>query len=399
MPSAVSIEIAERLPQLRSVRPSQISHGAERPEDVATREREAATAIAKLAFANADACDRDGAFPEREIAELHRSGLLTAPLPRALGGVGPAPSELAAWLRRIGSGSLALGRLYEGHVNALGLVVRYGDPAQAQKFADEARQGRLFGVWNTDDARGLRLIADKRSWRLEGRKILCSGARWISRPLVTATDEAGWRLMVTPHIDEVDRADLSQWTAQGMRASATGAVDLTGLSVAPDEIVGTAGDYERQPVFSGGAWRFCAVQLGGMETLFDLLRQHLDGTRRGGDPHQAARLGEAAQCVETARLWVEQAAQIAHDPAATLAPERVVAYANLARLAVERAGLELMELVQRSVGLQSFIRPNPIERVARDLSTYLRQPGPDRALTNAAAWILAQEEDAFELWS
>ena len=78
-----------------------------------------------------------------------------------------------------------------------------------------------------------------------------------------------------------------------MRASATGAVDFTGVEIKPIEIVGREGDYERQPWFSGGAWRFAAVHLGGMERLFDLLRRHLQETNRGQDPHQAARLGKA----------------------------------------------------------------------------------------------------------
>ena len=80
------------------------------------------------------------------------------------------------------------------------------------------------------------------------------------------------------------------------------------------------------------------------------------------------------------------------------APEQLVAYVNLARLAVEAAALDLMQLVQRSVGLRAFLRPNPIERISRDLATYLRQPGPDRALTDAAAWILAQPATAQDLW-
>ncbi|HWY81498.1 MAG TPA: hypothetical protein VNY10_06100 [Roseiarcus sp.] len=54
--------------------------------------------------------------------------------------------------------------------------------------------------------------------------------------------------------------------------------------------------------------------------------------------------------------------------------------------------------VQRSVGLQAFTRPNPIERVSRDLATYLRQLGPDRAVTNAAAGILAQPVGAQDPW-
>ena len=181
---------------------------------------------------------------------------------------------------------------------------------QIELVAEEARAGKLFGVWNTDDSNGLRLIhRHGRSW-LEGRKILASGAGHIERPLVTATDEDGRRLMVLPKLSAPDRADLSRWTAQGMRASATGAVDFTGVEIQPIEIVGGDGDYERQPWFSAGAWRFAAVHLGGMERLFDLLRRHLQETNRGQDPHQAARLGGAAMAVETARLWVAQAASI-----------------------------------------------------------------------------------------
>ncbi len=202
-----------------------------------------------------------------------------------------------------------------------------------------------------------------------------------------------------PRLRPGERSDLSRWTAQGMRASATGAVDFSGLPVEPIEIVGDTGDYERQPAFSGGAWRFAAVQLGGMERLFDCLCDHLRNTGRGGNPHQAARLGEAALAVETARLWVERAAALAEVPSPTdSAAERIVAFVNLARLAVERAGLDLMELAHRSVGLAGFMCPHPIERISRDLATYLRQPGPDLALTNAAAWVLQQQAAVANLW-
>jgi alkylation response protein AidB-like acyl-CoA dehydrogenase len=353
--------------------------------------------VAEQAFARAADYDEDGAYPAADVAALHDSGLLTAVLPAKCGGAGLTGLSLSEVLRSIGSGSLPLGRLFEGHVNALELVLRYGNQQRVELVAEEARAGKLFGVWNTDDANGLRLIhRHGRSW-LEGRKILASGAGHIQRPLVTATDEDGRRLMVLPKLDP-DRADLSRWTAQGMRASATGAVDFSGVEIAPLEIVGSEGDYERQPWFSAGAWRFAAVHLGGMERLFDLLRRHLQETNRGQDPHQAARLGRAAMAVETARLWVAQAASTAEAPLGSRAPEQLVAYVNLARLAVEAAALDLMQLVQRSVGLQAFLRPNPIERISRDLATYLRQPGPDRALTDAASWILGQPVGAQDLW-
>jgi alkylation response protein AidB-like acyl-CoA dehydrogenase len=203
--------------------------------------------VAEKAFARAGEYDADGAYPAADVAALHESGLLTAVLPVKFGGAGQTGLSLSEVLRSIGSGSLPLGRLFEGHVNALELVLRYGNDRRVQLVADEAQAGRLFGVWNTDDANGLRLIQRHgRSW-LEGRKILASGAGHIERPLVTATDENGRRLIVLPKLGAPDRADLSRWRAQGMRASATGAVDFTGVEIEPMEIVGREGDYERQP--------------------------------------------------------------------------------------------------------------------------------------------------------
>ena len=125
------------------------------------------------------------------------------------------------------------------------------------------------------------------------------------------------------------------------------------------------------------------------------LREHLRRTGRGQDPNQAARLGQAAMAAETARLWVEAAAERAEAPGAGAG---AAAYANLARSAVERAALDVLELAQRSVGLAAFLRPHPLERLCRDLATYLRQPGPDRALAEAAAFVLRAPEEPGALW-
>src|SRR6202021_2217087 len=192
--------------------------------------------VAEKAFARAGEYDEDGAYPAADVAALHESGLLTAVLPVKCGGVGLTGLSLSEVLRSIGSGSLPLGRLFEGHVNALELVLRYGNQERLEFVAEEARAGKLLGVWNTDDANGLRLIhAHGRSW-LEGRKILASAAGHIERPLVTATDENGRRMIVLPKVGAPDRADVSRWTAHGMRASATGTVDFTGVEIKPMEI-------------------------------------------------------------------------------------------------------------------------------------------------------------------
>ncbi|MGI3777556.1 MAG: hypothetical protein ACRYGC_09705, partial [Janthinobacterium lividum] len=84
----------------------------------------------------------------------------------------------------------------------------------------------------------------------------------------------------------------------------------------------------------------------------------------------------------TARLWVEamavEAEGVGRDPA------WVAARVNLGRTAVEAACMEAMALVQRSLGLAAFLRGATVERMGRDLATYLRQPAPDEALHEAA---------------
>jgi alkylation response protein AidB-like acyl-CoA dehydrogenase len=98
--------------------------------------------------------------------------------------------------------------------------------------------------------------------------------------------------------------------------------------------------------------------------------------------------------VEGARLWVEEAGRRAESGAGDAA-----AYTNLARGAVERAALDLLELAQRSVGLQAFMQAHPLDRLCRDLATYLRQPGPDGALAAGAAHLLEAHGPAGEIWA
>jgi alkylation response protein AidB-like acyl-CoA dehydrogenase len=341
-----------------------------------------------------------GGLPEADVALLATKGLLAAPLPTTFGGAGwgtePDGCEGAfEALRLVGRTSLPLGRLYEGHMNALRLVMVYGTRTQQEVAADDARAGCLFGVWNTEGSSvSLRVEEDI----LRGGKILCSGAGLVERALVTARHrgQGPQQMLVVPLPRGTERASLAEWTPQGMRASATGSIDLDGIRVTPDMLLGEPDVYFRQPDFSAGAWRFLAVQLGGIEAVAEALRAHLLRTGRGENPHQAARFGAVLTAVETARLWVHRAALMAEQR--TAPPDHLVAYVNLARGAVERAGLDVMEVATRSVGLQGLMRPHPLERLMRDLATYLRQPAPDHALVSGAAAGLSFAEPVGEMW-
>jgi len=342
----------------------------------------------------------DGALPEEDVATLTSAGLLTAPLPTTFGGHGwgsessSAASILEA-LRLLGRTSLPLGRLYEGHVSAIGLVMRHGTPSQREAAAEAAHTGCLFGGWGCEAPLvSLRL----ESGVLRGGKVLCSGAGLVERALVTARcGGEGQQQMVLVSIPKhTHRADLGTWTPTGMRASATGSVNLDEMAVGPELLIGKPDAHRGMAEYAIGMWRPLAVQLGGLEAVAESMRTYLRSTGRGKDPHQAARMGSVLTEVETARLWVREAGLMAESLQAC--SKRVEAYVNLARGAVERAALEVMQATNRSVGLSSFMRPNPVERQIRDLATYLRQPALDRALISGATTGLDLPEVVGTMW-
>jgi alkylation response protein AidB-like acyl-CoA dehydrogenase len=346
--------------------------------------------------------DRAARFPEEAMAILRDGGLLSSVLPFDEGGAGlgtdrRATTTLLRVLTRLGAAHLSLARLFEGHVNAFALLWQYGSSVQRLRLMRYVQSGGVMGVWNAPAPEGpLRLLEDGEDFQLSGTKIYASGAGAIVRPLLTAITPDGRLLMVWCDVTRA-AVDLSDWQVLGMKATATGSVRCDGVPVARDELFGTDQDYHRQPAFSGGAWRFVAAQLGAAGALVDLVRAALLAAGRDQDPHQRARLAEAVMQLETGRLWTEAAARLAEDPSAE--PADVISYVGMARLVVEQASMSIMALAQRSVGLRSMMEGNPIERICRDLATYLRQPVPDAIRDGAAASALASSGPALERWT
>ncbi|UOR04244.1 acyl-CoA dehydrogenase [Hymenobacter aerilatus] len=369
-----------------------------------TPAEDAAAQLAPRLAAQASASDQEGSFPEQEFDWLHAASLLTAPLPIHLGGQDLAAASqtpsLLRTLRHIGRGNLAVGRVYEGHTNALQLAQRFGRTEQVARWAEDAAAGHLFGVWNTQAHDGVQLepLPDGR-YRLRGSKTFGSGAGHVTRPLLTgALPDGGWQMLILPADVQVPQLDKSFWQPLGMRASASFRVDFTGLEVGADDLLGQPGDYYRQPWFSGGAIRFAAVQLGGAEAVFDETRLFLQKTGRTEDPYQRQRLGELAILIESGQHWLRAAAEHAMRPQATEDADTTVAYANMVRTAIEEICLRTLQLAERCVGARGLLRPEPFERLHRDLTHYLRQPAPDAALADAGRFALASTSPAYTLW-
>jgi alkylation response protein AidB-like acyl-CoA dehydrogenase len=362
------------------------------------------TPVTDFCVTNAAKIDRNGAFPIQEFELIAQAGLLTAPLARTWGGLGlgidaSSIAELLIILTQIGRANLAVGRIYEGHVNALQLIQTFGTPSQIETFAIAAHQHKIFGVWNAEAADGVKIMPlGNGKYQLSGAKTFATGCGYVDRPFIGGTlPDGAWQLCIVPMDEVATVSDPSWWQPAGMRATASCKVDFTGVILDESALVGQPGDYYRQPWLTAGVVRFAAVQLGGAAALFEGTRQFLQSINRTQDPYQEERLGKMAIGIESGQLWLKGAATqleqyhpiFAGDPAITH-PQAValVAYTNMVRTAIEQICMEAIQLTERSVGTRGLLPPHSIERIIRDLTLYLRQPAFDAALATVGRYVL-----------
>lgn len=293
-------------------------------------------------------------------------------------------ASLLALLRllyRTGREDLPLGRLFEGHVDAVQIVMRYGTKAQHNALATSIRNGAMLGVWNADLHGEPLRIADG---RLSGGKSFASGAGILTHALVTVEEEEGRQLVLLDLATTPPAIDRSVWRVVGMQRSETHVVRWQGAGIGPEAMIGTPGDYVREPWFSGGALRFAAVQAGGIARLVDEVRDHLTTLGRATDPHQAGRLARLFALAEGASAAVHRAAAGWFEDEAARLP--LVA---AARASIYAAGGEAIALAQEAVGVTSLFLDHPLATTITDLSMYLRQPGPDAQRMQVGAAVAA----------
>lgn len=342
-----------------------------------------------------DRYDAASLFPSESLGLLARTGLGARFASPSAGGErfdGEEERNLAMLgaLAEVGSGDLSVGRLFEGHVNALLLFDWYGSSRQQLWLKAELDRGAWFGVWATEPPPGVRIEGEERALRLAGCKIFASGAGGIDWAVVTAGSEGQERQLVVIPANDPERTDLSAWRVRGMRASVSGRYDCTGIPVSNTTLLGRPGEYDGEPRFTAGAWRFCAVQLGGIEALLAETAREMRPALRD-DALARQRFAAAHIATRSARFWVEEAAR----KVAAEAGDAILA-ARVARGVVEDAGLLVIETAARILGTRSAFDGQRADKIARDLSLYLRQAGPDHARDEAAKEILARATDGQE---
>ncbi len=339
---------------------------------------------------------RSADFPVRELKALTEAGLLRIPLPLASGGDGigldPGLSgSLLAILKEIGRGSLPLGRIFEGHVNAIMLLDAFGSTAQMARAAEDVLSHNcVFGVWNTGPhgSPALTPLSDG-TYELTGVKTFATGASRIERAIVTASlPGGGWQMCLIPLSAISVKIQNESWDPLGMGASESFTVEFTGVILPPDAMIGKPGDYYAEPAFTGGALRYCAVHLGGAQALFDACRNMVRALGREYDPFQLRRLGEMAVLMESSRQWLVQAGEWMDSAFSN--PGELPVKAQMMRIATEEICTRIIQTVQLSVGARGLTSAEPLASTIRDLQMYLRQAGYDQAFLSAGRFAMEE---------
>jgi alkylation response protein AidB-like acyl-CoA dehydrogenase len=285
-----------------------------------------------LAEIAVQAAARDAAprFPREAFVALSEAGALGPPADKG---------EELALVRRVAKADGSVGRLYEGHLNAVERLLLDGfDPER-----------HWLGVWGADPAPGEGEPAELRGDALFGVKVFCSGAGGLDRALVVARGT-----LVYVNLNEQVEVDRSWYRAQGMRASESHRVVFHGAPV-----LATLGPLGREPWLSGDAIRTAAAWAGILDAAAEAALDDL-AQRPDTDDLRALAAGRIATARATVDRWFEHAAET--QDAAT---------ATMLRQAVADAGATILQEAARATGSRPFATGTALDRARRDFEVFV----------------------------
>jgi hypothetical protein len=290
--------------------------------------------VLKEIAAGAAALDREPAFPERAFAAL-----------RAAGALAPPPTRAAEWafVRAVSKADASVGRILEGHYNALERLTLDGiDP-----------RGALLGVWGADPVGGTPAYVE--DGRLYGEKVFCSGAGGLDQALVVAR---GTLVHVDLQNVEIDR---TWYRGSGMRASESHRVLFHGTP-----ILATLSPLVREPYFGRDAIRTAACWAGTLDAAVEAALGELRARGELGDLRALA-AGRIAVAQATIDRWFEFAA--AHDGVSVEL-----------RATVADAGRTILDEASRALGSRPFATGTALDRARRDFELFVLQHRLDPAV-------------------
>jgi alkylation response protein AidB-like acyl-CoA dehydrogenase len=181
--------------------------------------------------------ERERRHPFAEVAELRRLGFGALRVPRERGGLGASLKQLFALLIELAAADSNVTQALRQHFFRVEMLLLQPEDAGARRWLDRVVAGDLFGNGTTEPhgaklgVIATRLRPDGDGYRLDGKKIYCTGnlyAQWV--PLVAVGDDGGQVLVVVPS-DAPGVAIRDDWDGFGQRLTGTDTTEFTNVFV------------------------------------------------------------------------------------------------------------------------------------------------------------------------
>jgi alkylation response protein AidB-like acyl-CoA dehydrogenase len=281
----------------------------------------------------------------------------------------PGAGDTAARHRLLfenGRKDLSLARLAEAHWDAVAILRENGNVPKLDC---------LYGVWASERP-GQPLAFEREGYffRINGKKMFCSGAGLVDRALVTV----GGPLPQLVDVDlrgkvEALRFDDSDWKTSAFEETHTSTVTFQELRVCAEDLVGTPGWYLQRPGFWHGACGPAACWAGGAAGLVDYAKE-----QSREDPHTLAHLGAMHASIWALRSFLDTAA---HEiDASPRDCQRALVLALSVRHFVEQASTDVLRRFARAYGPRPLAMDEKIAQRYQELDLYLRQSHAERDL-------------------
>ncbi len=277
----------------------------------------------------------------------------------------------------------AVGRLVEGHLDAVAILREAGREARPQRY----------GVW-ASRAMGQRVVAAREGdgWRLSGSLPFSSGAGSVERALIVADCDAdgndtGDRLLIEVDTERPEIGVLpGTWPSIAMSSTDSLTVTLDGVRVDGTDVIGPPGFYTEREGFWYGSLGVAACWAGAAAAIAD---HAIACSGASDDPHRAAHFG-ALHASVLAMTAVLDGAASELDRGALAARSDAEAAALAVRHVIEREAERIVHHAGRAGGASLLAHdPEHAHRV-NDLLLYVRQSHGERDLARLGSIVGAR---------
>jgi acyl-CoA dehydrogenase len=363
---------------------------------------------AAVAAPAADAVDRDARFPHEAVAAFRERGLLSALIPRELGGGGAALSEISEAVRAVAAHCASSALVLAMHNIEVGNLVRHGTTEPLRELQREIVADQLlFANANSEVGIGGDVSRSRCAVEVvDGRATLVKDALAISygefADIVVATGRR------TPDSEETDQVQaifrrpqleaLSEWDATGLRGTCSRSfrlraeVDPALVYPVPFAVIAATGGLHTSQLLLSSVWVGLAEASAAKAHAFvrAAARREI-----GTTPKSALRLAELGATLDMARGVLHATAHRLDEAIGTDEvdnPGLLAALRNL-KVSTSQAGVDVARAALEICGIVGYKRDTPfsLDRQLRDSFGGLVMISNDRYLHSNAQMLVARK--------